>query len=120
MMVEILCLDLKREWPSIVVVLSYMYVAHSLTELITVALFRYLLPMAVAGISFIFRWIADFTCSSWSQTCRASSEILSHVYMVVFFFLVIVASTKAKQISDLLERVKTAYLMLTDTKDKHD
>ena len=82
--------------------------------------FRYLLPMAVAGISFIFRWIADFTCSSWSQTCRASSEILSHVYMVVFFFLVIVASTKAKQISDLLERVKTAYRMLTDTKDKHD
>ena len=76
--------------------------------------------MAVAGISFIFRWIADFTCSSWSQTCRASSEILSHVYMVVFFFLVIVASTKAKQISDLLERVKTAYRMLTDTKDKHD
>ena len=109
--------------------------------------------MLVAGVSFFLRWIADFTCSSWSQTCRASSEILSHVYMVVFFFLVIVASTKvnvwgtycssvfirllvhahicyispldlispkAKQISDLADRIKTAYRMLTDTKDKRD
>lgn len=78
----------------------------------------YLLPMLVAGVSFILRWIADFTCSSWSQTCAASSEVLSHVYMVVFFFLIIVASTKVKQISDLLDRVKTAYRMLTDTKEK--
>ncbi|KAL7532297.1 hypothetical protein ACHAXR_004546 [Thalassiosira sp. AJA248-18] len=82
----------------------------------------YLLPMVVAGISFVLRWIADFTCSSWSQTCRASSELLSHIYMVVFFFLVIVASTKAKQISDILDRAKTAYRMLVDTgtKEKHD
>ena len=102
--------------------LAYLYACYSFADWTNhlCQLFRYLLPMAVAGISFIFRWIADFTCSSWSQTCRASSEILSHVYMVVFFFLVIVASTKAKQISDLLERVKTAYRMLTDTKDKHD
>lgn len=82
----------------------------------------YLLPMAVASISFILRWIADFTCSGWSQTCRASSDILSHIYMVVFFFLVIVGSTKAKQIKDLFARVKSAYGLLTDTptKEKHD
>jgi len=78
----------------------------------------YLLPMLVAGISFILRWIADFTCSSWSQTCRASSDLLSHIYMVVFFFLVIVASTKAKQISEFLERGKAAYRMLTDAPSK--
>jgi atlastin len=78
--------------------------------------------MVVAGVSFVLRWFADFTCSSWSQTCRASSDVLSHVYMVVFFFLVIVASTKAKQISDVVDRVKTAYRMLTDapTKPKND
>jgi hypothetical protein len=42
--------------------------------------------------------------------------------MVVFFFLVIVASTKAKQISDLVDRVKAAYRMLTaaPAKAKHD
>jgi len=85
-------------------------------------IFRYLLPMVVACMSYILRWIADFTCSGWSQTCAASSELLSHLYMVVFFFLVIVASTKAKQVSDLLDRVKTAYRMLTDApaKAKHD
>jgi atlastin len=78
--------------------------------------------MVVACISLVLRWVADFTCSDWSQTCRASSDVLSHIYMVVFFFLVIVASTKAKQISDVMDRVKTAYRMLTDssTKPKND
>eukprot|EP00984_Skeletonema_dohrnii_P033558 scaffold30475_cov72-Skeletonema_dohrnii-CCMP3373.AAC.1 len=70
--------------------------------------------MAVAGISFILRWIADLTCSGWSQTCKASSDLLSHVYMAVFFFLVIVGSTKAKQISDLLDRVKAAIQLLAN------
>ena len=74
--------------------------------------------MVVACISFVLRWLADFTCSSWSQTCRASSDMLSHIYMVVFFFLVIVASTKAKQISDVIDRVKTAYRMLIDSPAK--
>ena len=78
--------------------------------------------MVVACMSYILRWLADFTCSEWSQTCRASSELLSHIYMVVFFFLVIVASTKAKQISEMLDRVKAAYRMFTDApaKAKHD
>jgi len=85
-------------------------------------IFRYLLPMIVACLSYILRWLADFTCSGWSQTCAASSELLSHIYMVVFFFLVIVASTKAKQVTDLLDRVKAAYRMLTaaPAKAKHD
>mmetsp|Transcript_12949 Transcript_12949/g.21223 ORF Transcript_12949/g.21223 Transcript_12949/m.21223 type:complete len:635 (+) Transcript_12949:74-1978(+) len=74
----------------------------------------YILPMTVAGISFILRWIADLTCSGWSQTCKASSDLLSHVYMAVFFFLVIVGSTKAKQISDLLDRVKAAIQLLAN------
>lgn len=78
----------------------------------------YLLPMLVAGLSFLLRWVADFTCSSWSQTCRASSELLSHIYMVVFFFLVIVASTKAKQITDLLNRAKAAYGVLSNSSSK--
>ena len=79
----------------------------------------YILPMTVAGISFILRWIADLTCSGWSQTCKASSDLLSHVYMAVFFFLVIVGSTKAKQIKDLLDRVKAAIqLLVNDSGDK--
>ncbi|KAL9183669.1 hypothetical protein ACHAXT_004525 [Thalassiosira profunda] len=80
----------------------------------------YILPMLVAGVSFVLRWVADVTCSSWSQTCRASSDLLSHVYMVVFFFLAIVASTKAKQVSDLFSRAKAAFRMLTDSKTKND
>jgi atlastin len=74
----------------------------------------YILPMVIAGVSFILRWVADLTCSGWSQTCKVSSDLLSHVYMAVFFFLVIVGSTKAKQISDLLDRVKAAIQLLTN------
>ena len=65
--------------------------------------------MAVGFLSALLRWIADWTCSSWSQTCQASSEILSHVYQVVFFFMVIVAFTKAKQLSSLFNRMKKAF-----------
>ena len=85
---------------------------------------RYLLPIVLACTAYILRWLADFTCSEWSQTCRSSSELLSHLYMVVFFFLVIVGSTKAKQISEMLDRVKGAYRMFTDgpatNKAKHE
>ena len=81
---------------------------------------RYILPIFVAIFSFVLRWLADFSCSSWSQTCRASSDLLSHVYMVVFFFLIIVASTKAKQISDLLDRVKAAVQLLSNSGSSGD
>lgn len=81
--------------------------------------------MVVAVISYILRWFADFTCSEWSQTCRASSELFSHIYMVIFFFFLIVAWTKTKQISDVMERVTAAIRMLSDsggsnTKAKQD
>jgi len=82
----------------------------------------YMLPLLVAFVSFILRWFADFTCSSWSETCRASSDFLSHIYMVVFFFLAIVASTKAKQISDVFDRLRATANLIMDGngKDKKD
>ena len=85
-------------------------------------IFSYLLPAVVAALSYILRWLADFTCSEWSQTCRASSELLSHIYMVVFFFLVIVGSTKAKQLKEVVDRLKAAYSMIFDapSRDKRD
>ena len=116
----ILCLDLKREYRSQVLGLCCIFGTYIPDSFRVIHYHRYLLPMIVAGISFILRWIADFTCSGWSQTCRASSEVFSHIYMVVFFFLVIVASTKAKQISDFVDRGKAAYRMLTDSKAKND
>lgn len=73
----------------------------------------YLIPMTVAILSFILRWIADWTCSSWSQTCRAGSDVLSHIYSVVFFFLMIVGTTKTKQIMDAFGRAKAAAVALS-------
>ena len=73
---------------------------------------RYILPFLVGFLSIFFRTVLDWTCSSWSQTCSVGSEVLSHVYQVVFFFLVIVASTKAKQLSEAAARFKKAFEVL--------
>lgn len=69
----------------------------------------YALPLTVALVAFILRWIADTTCSPYSKVCRKSSDFLSHVYAVVVIFLLIVGATKAKQIKDLVNKVKTAF-----------
>lgn len=68
----------------------------------------FIIPLTIGFISIALRWIADSTCSSWSQTCRVGSDVFSHVYQVVFFFLLIVSFTKAKQISVVVGRVKKA------------
>lgn len=82
----------------------------------------YIIPLTIGFISIVLRWIADFTCSSWSETCRVGSEVLSHVYQVVFFFIIIVASTKAKHVTDAAKRFKKALEVMSNTgqKDKAD
>lgn len=78
----------------------------------------YALPLTVALVAFILRWIADMTCSPYSQVCRKSSDLLSHIYAVVVIFLVIVAATKAKQIKDLVNKVKAAFEMMNSDGNK--
>mmetsp|Transcript_16637 Transcript_16637/g.24899 ORF Transcript_16637/g.24899 Transcript_16637/m.24899 type:complete len:640 (+) Transcript_16637:111-2030(+) len=75
----------------------------------------YIIPLSIGTVSIILRWFADFTCSSWSHTCRVGSDVLSHVYQVVFFFMFIVACTKAKQISEVAGRVKKAVAVMSDS-----
>jgi len=69
----------------------------------------YIVPMTLALISFVLRWFADFSCSSWSHTCRRSSEFLSEVYTVVFLFILIIATTKAKLIKERVQRIRAAF-----------
>ena len=48
------------------------------------------------------------TCSSYSQTCRNTSELLSHIYAVVIIFLIIIGATKAQQLKEFFGRLKGA------------
>ena len=75
-------------------------------------------PIFVAMASFIVRWFTDATCGA--TVCRAASEVFSHVYIVVFLFLAIVASTKVKQIKDVLKRAKSMVEVMTHEKSKND
>mmetsp|Transcript_18930 Transcript_18930/g.34315 ORF Transcript_18930/g.34315 Transcript_18930/m.34315 type:complete len:601 (-) Transcript_18930:5607-7409(-) len=68
-----------------------------------------LVSMFVAFVASVLHFIADKTCSEWSQTCKQSANFLSELYTVVCIFLLIVASTKFKQISDLVSKMKTLF-----------
>lgn len=74
----------------------------------------YIIPLTVGFVSAVLRWITDFTCSSWSQTCAVGSEVLSHIYQVVFFFLVIIAFTKSQQIRESATKMKKAFDVMND------
>jgi atlastin len=78
----------------------------------------YVLPGVFALGSFVARWFTDATCSA--TVCRATSELLSHVYVVVVIFLGIVAATKAKQIKDLFSRFYKAVSVMTNDKVKSE
>jgi atlastin len=73
----------------------------------------YIIPLFIGFVAIVLRKFTDFTCSEWSSTCKVGSDLLSHIYQVVFFFMLIVASTKAKQISEAAGRVKKAIEVLS-------
>eukprot|EP00535_Pseudo-nitzschia_heimii_P009152 CAMPEP_0197173506 /NCGR_PEP_ID=MMETSP1423-20130617/410_1 /TAXON_ID=476441 /ORGANISM="Pseudo-nitzschia heimii, Strain UNC1101" /LENGTH=592 /DNA_ID=CAMNT_0042622331 /DNA_START=90 /DNA_END=1868 /DNA_ORIENTATION=+ len=68
----------------------------------------YIIPLAIATASYILRAVADMTCTSYSQTCRNTSELLSHIYAVVIIFLIIIGATKAQQLKEFFGRLKGA------------
>jgi atlastin len=78
-------------------------------------------PLTVALVAFVLRWFADATCSLYSQVCEQSSDFLSHVYDVVVFFMIIIGTTKAKQVKELVEKIQGAIRLLSsDGKAKKD
>lgn len=65
----------------------------------------FMIPIGIGACSFILRWFADNTCSSWSETCKSSSYLLSELYTVMFIFLLIVCATKVKLIREKVDKL---------------
>jgi hypothetical protein len=78
----------------------------------------YAIPLTVALGSFILRFLADHTCSPYSDVCKKSSEFFSHVYAVVICFMLIVGLTKAQQVKELIQRIKNVAQVLNDDAPK--
>lgn len=55
----------------------------------------FLVPAVICIVSFILRVISDMSCSGWSDTCASGSDMLSHIYVAICFFMLIVAVTHA-------------------------
>lgn len=110
----ILLLDSKREYLFVSVgivgarsiLLNYSHLCF-LFSLVRAIICSYAIPLTVALVAFILRWIADATCSPYSHVCRKSSDLFSHIYAVVIIFLLIVGATKAKQVKDFVNKIKT-------------
>jgi hypothetical protein len=79
---------------------------------------RYILPSGVGVLAYACRWLTDATCSA--TVCRSTSEALSHLYIVVGVFILIIAGTKFKQIKDAFVRFKQAFEIMTNDKAKKD
>jgi atlastin len=75
---------------------------------------RYLLPLAIALLAIVLRWITDLTCSPYSQVCRAGSELFSHIYAVIMIFFVIIGATKAQQVKAVLKKFQSAWEVMND------
>jgi len=83
----------------------------------------YIIPLTIATASYILRAVADLTCSDYSQTCRNTSELLSHIYVVVIIFLLIIGATKAQQLKEFFGRLKNAVQLVANGaggKEKRD
>ena len=80
---------------------------------------RYIIPLGIATASYILRAVADLTCSGYSQTCRNTSELLSHIYAVVIIFLIIIGATKAKQLKEFFGRLKGAVQLVANNGDSN-
>ncbi|CAM9423538.1 unnamed protein product [Phaeothamnion confervicola] len=70
----------------------------------------YLVPLLLAVVAFVARpvfilWIADTSCSSWSETCRKASDGFGHVYVGIFFFLLIISANRIKQLADYVGKL---------------
>ena len=86
----------------------------TITMPLHIMIYRYLIPLSIALVSYIMRVVADSTCSSWSTVCRKSSDVLQHLYAVVICFMIILGFTKAQQLRELWKRISTAISILMD------
>ena len=90
----------------------------SLTCLIVVVLFSYIIPASVGVVSYVLRWFTDMTCSA--TVCKTSSQFLSHTYAVVWCFLLIIALTKFQLIKASAGRMIKALEILMDSPKVND
>ena len=60
------------------------------------------------------------TCSSWSQTCMAASDGLSHILAVAFIFLCIVYMAKAKHVNGKLQQLFAALRTIINAGKGHN
>jgi hypothetical protein len=83
-----------------------------LLPLLTLRIFRFILPVLIGLVAYVLRWVTDFTCSA--TVCRATSTFFGHTSEVVFSFLAILGATKFQQILSYVQRLRKALDALSD------
>uniref|UniRef100_A0A7S2XX59 Uncharacterized protein n=1 Tax=Fibrocapsa japonica TaxID=94617 RepID=A0A7S2XX59_9STRA len=70
----------------------------------------YIVPLALAAVAFILQWVADLSCSDWSDTCSETSHALGHIYIGIIAFMVIMSAGTILGVMQHLKKVSSVML----------
>ena len=79
---------------------------------------KYVIPGAVALVSWVLRTITDLTCSGWSKTCKASSDFLSQITTLVALFFVVVCVMKGRLIAERFNQLRGMFQVVAPVAPK--
>ncbi|CAM9711949.1 unnamed protein product [Ectocarpus sp. 12 AP-2014] len=60
----------------------------------------WVIPMMIAFASYVARWIADLSCSAWSDSCRKTSDTLGFIYFAMVVVLLVMFRQKLKGVAE--------------------
>eukprot|EP00903_Cladosiphon_okamuranus_P015166 g14023.t1 len=60
----------------------------------------WVIPMIIAFASYVARWIADLSCSAWSDSCRKTSDTLGFIYFAMVVVLAVMFRQKLKGVME--------------------
>ena len=66
----------------------------------------YIVPLVIAFIAFVLRWVAETSCSREHRTlCTNVSDAMGHIYVGIFTFIAILSANRIKQGYDHMKHV---------------
>jgi hypothetical protein len=66
----------------------------------------YLIPMVVALMAFILRWVAETSCSRHHRSlCTNMSDAMGHIYVGIITFIVIMSANRIRQFVEYMRQI---------------
>lgn len=92
------------------IILLESMLSHFTNTPLSNAIRSFLIPMVIIVVTWVAHHVQNLTCprSITPMLCQVVAELLSHSFAVAMCFIVIVAMTKAQQMSEIAHRFQAA------------